>query len=140
MTQTLEAEFAKQLKKDGYLYTRLRTPNYGFRGVRYPADFVVWMENGTFLIECKERKSLPLAPSDIRQMPFMEEWSESKYIPSAYYWILVKSAESEKYYIFTSYQAVKAKKDRKSLKEEDALFSSEEMSEIVNYMEEWYHK
>lgn len=137
MTQTLEAEFAKQLKKDEYLYTRLRTPNYGFRGVRYPADFVVWMENGTFLIECKERQSLPLAPSDIRQMPFMVEWQSKRPLPQADYWLLVKNNEDGKYYIFSSFKAVKAKENRKSLREEDALFFSEKMSEIVNYMKEY---
>lgn len=136
MTQTLEAEFSKQLKKDGYLYTRLRTPNYGFRGVRYPADFVVWMENGTFLIECKERKSLPLAPSDIRQMPFMKEWLKAGYIPEAHYEILVKNEEGGKYYIFSAAQAVAAKERRRSLKEEDALFSSEKMPEIIKFIAE----
>lgn len=137
MTQTLESEFAKQLKKDECLYTRLRTPNYGFRGVRYPADFVVWLENGTLLVECKERKSLPLAPSDIRQMRFMVEWQSKDPLPKANYWLLVKNNEDGRYYIFSSYQAVKAKENRKSLREEDALFFSEKMSEIVNYMKEY---
>lgn len=134
MKQTLESDFSKQLKKDRYLYTRLRTPNYGFRGVRYPADFVVWFFNTTYLIECKERKSLPLAPSDIRQMPFMKEWVENWYIPNARYRLLVKSEEDGKYYIFSAEQAVEAKEKRKSLKEEDALFSSKNMKEIIEIM------
>lgn len=134
--QTLESEFSKQLKKKEYLYTRLRTPNYGFRGVRYPADFVVWLSNSTVLVECKERKSLPLAPSNIRQLPFMEEWISKGYIPTAHYLLLIKSEEEGKYYIFSAAQAVKAKEIRKSLKADEALFSSEKMSEIITFMVE----
>lgn len=138
MKQELESEFSKTLKKGKYLYTRLRTPNYGFRGVRYPADFVVWFKNGTILVECKERKSLPIAPSDIRQMPFMQEWVGAKYTPAAQYVLLVNSELDSKYYLFSAAQAVHAKERRKSLKESEALFSSEKMQDIINYMEEYF--
>lgn len=136
MKQTLESKFSTGLKKAEILYTRLRTPNYGFRGVRYPADFVVWFPSGTALVECKQRKSLPIAPSDIRQMPFIEGWHKAWYVPHANYYILVKSEEEGRYYVFSSETALKSKNSHKSMKKEEALISSDKISDIVSLMME----
>lgn len=130
--QTLEDEFKKELKKQRTIFTRLRTPNYRYSGVRYPADFVIWGEGATYLVECKQRKELPLAPSAIRQLPFMEEWEEAPYRPLAEYLILTEVGGH--YYLFKSSQAVEGKKSRKSLKVEDAIFSSDNISNIVRWL------
>lgn len=127
--QTLEDELKKELKKQRIMFTRLRTPNYRFNGVRYPADFIIWGEQATYLIECKQRRDFPLAPSAIRQLPFMEEWEEAPYRPLAEYMILAEI--NEHYYLFTTNQAVEGKKSRKSLKPENAVFHSSDIAEIT---------
>lgn len=132
--QVLETDFSKTLKRKGILFTRLRTPGYGFRGVKYPGDFVVWCRNYTLLVECKERKELPIAPSNIRQLSSMEEWESKSYTPKARYCILVSDKSTGRYFVFMSSQAVKAKKVRKSLKADDAVFSATSIQNIVDLM------
>lgn len=127
--ETLQAELEKCAKRKKLSITRLRTPNYGYRGVRYPADFVLWLENATILLECKQRKKLPLTPSDIRQMPFMQAWEELDYVPAARYMILVKT--DTEYAVFTSSQAVKAAETHKGLRKEDAVLCRENIAGIV---------
>ena len=134
MKEQLESDFSKELKKQKVLYTRLRTPNYGFKGVRYPADFIVWAAKTTALVECKERRSLPLAPSAIRQIPFMEEWNKSLYSPLAEYYILVRATEKDMCYLFSSEQAVHARENRKSLREGDELYSSSSLRDVIEYI------
>lgn len=136
MLETLQKDLEKELKKRRIFFTRLRTPRYGYRGVRYPGDFVLWLKSGAWLIECKQRASLPLRPSDIRQLPFMKQWYEDSaargYIPKAGYGILVSSENS--YYFFNSLQAVQASYTHKGLTKEQAVFSGS-LSEIIDRLE-----
>lgn len=130
--ETLQADFTKALNSESVLYTRLRTPMNRYRGVRYPADFVVWGESETWLVECKQRSGLPLAPSDIRQLPFMKDWYDKDYLPKARYVILVGTDKG--YFIFDSKQAVEAAKIHKGLKEEQALWSADTLKGLIRSM------
>lgn len=133
--ETLQKDLEKVLKSHKLLYTRLRTPNYGRRGVRYPADYVFWFPNCTMLIECKQRKKLPLAPSDIRQLPFMEEWSISDNTPRAFYGIL--TATEQGYCLFSYVQAVEAKQRHKGLTQSQALCSANTLYEFIEEILKW---
>lgn len=133
--ETLQKDLEKVLKKEKLLFTRLRTPNYKFRGVRYPADFVLWFPNATFLIECKQRKKLPLAPSDIRQLPFMQEWVAQGNAPRAVY--LVLTATEEGYCVFSCQSAVNAAKIHKGLKLEQALYHEKDLKDLVQRLKEF---
>lgn len=132
--ETLQKDLERQLKKDRLQFTRLRTPGYGFRGVRYPGDFVLWFPNTTYLVECKERKKLPLAPSDIRQLPFMQSWESAENCPNARYIILVSA--DDKYYIFTSKDAVTAGEVHKGLRETQSICTADNLKEIIKYLKE----
>lgn len=132
--EVLQKDLVDCFKRRGMLYTRLRTPGNRCRGVRYPADFVLWGEYATWLIECKQRKDLPLEPSDIRQMPFMKEWVECAYIPTAKYCILVYSPEG--YSLFTYRQAVSAHRAHKGLTKSMAVYTTQTLNELLDKMEE----
>lgn len=131
--QTLEADLVKVLKKNGVIYTRLRTPGYGYRGVRYPADFVLWLPNGTFLIECKQRKELPIRPSDIRQLPFIKEWVQSENKPKAGYLVLT-STEEDGYCLFTCESIASAAEAHKGLKKADSCICTDILFGILEYL------
>lgn len=130
--EVLQKELEKVLKNKKLLFTRLRTPNYGYRGVRYPADYVLWLPNMTALIECKQRKKLPIAPSDIRQLPFMREWEECENTPQAYYFVL--TATEEGYCLFTHKEAVEAGKVHKGLKLEQAFAFGTTLYDILSIL------
>lgn len=130
--EQLQKQLEKALDKKGVLFTRLRTPNYRYRGVRYPADYVIWGESATWLIECKQRAKLPLAPSDIRQLKFMQEWDACAYSPKAIYIILTWTEEG--YCVFLSTQAVVSAKRHKGLRKESALYYAENLSDLLEEM------
>lgn len=138
--ETLQKDLEKVLKKKHIFYIRLRTPNYHYRGVRYPADYVVFLEDNAYLIECKQRGSLPLRPSDIRQLPFMKQWHNDVeirgYLPRSRFIIL--SAVGEEYFVFTSEQAVQASEIHKGLTKEQAVISSDSLLDIVEKLEQWH--
>lgn len=129
MKEVLQADLEKWLKENKVLYTRLRTPNYGYRGVRYPADFVLWLEKTTVLVECKQRKSLPLLPSDIRQLPFMKEWGLSSYIPKAMF--VVMTSTEEGYCLFTYTKILEKSIQHKGLRIEDSYMYGEDLSSLM---------
>lgn len=132
--ETLQKDLTSVCKKMGIFYTRLRTPSYGYKGVRYPADFILWLPNETFLVECKQRKKLPLAPSDIRQLKYMKEWEELDYIPRARY--LVLTATEEGYSVFTHEQAVEASVIHKGLRVVDAVFNEPTLFNLIEKLKE----
>lgn len=128
--EVLQKNLEKALKKRNLLFTRLRTPNYGYRGVRYPADYILWLPNSTILLECKQRKALPIAPSDIRQLPFMQEWADLQYNPKAYYLIL--TATEEGYCLFSCFQVASSAKAHKGLRLEQSIVTSTQLDDIIN--------
>lgn len=133
--ETLQKDLDKVLKKEKILFTRLRTPGYRYRGVRYPADFVVWGTKETYLIECKQRKKLPLAPSDIRQLPFMEQWVEAENTPRAVYLLL--TATEEGYCLFTHTQAVEASETHRGLRLEQALLHDKDLPTLIRNLQDY---
>lgn len=122
--ETLQKDLEKAMKSCGKLFTRLRTPRYGYRGVRYPGDYILWLENSTVLVECKERADLPLAPSDIRQLKFMRDWVDSGYNQKALYLILVRTP-ADGCCLFTHAQAVAASNIHKGLRESQAILTAD---------------
>lgn len=133
--ETLQKDLEKAMKKFGRLFTRLRTPSFGHRGVRYPGDYILWLRTKTVLVECKERKKLPLAPSDIRQLKFMKDWRASGYQPSAYYLILVRT-EDGRCRLFTYGQAVEASDVHRGLRESQAILVSDNLYDLIFSLEE----
>lgn len=127
--ETLQKDLEKALDKMHILYTRLRTPGYGRRGIRYPGDYVVWFPNRTFLIECKQTKKLPFAPSHIRQMPFMEQWAENEVCPSAFYGVLTSTEDG--YCIFSHIRAVRSKEAHKGLTKDRATYFAENLQDLI---------
>lgn len=127
--EVLQKNLEKELKRKNIFFTRLRTPNTRYRGVRYPADFVVWGERAVYLIECKQRKNLPIRPSDIRQLPFMVSWSNLAYSPKALYLVLTSTEEGLS--IFTYKEVVSHSESHKGLKIEDSIIHTESMKELV---------
>lgn len=130
MKEVLQKDFERVLKAKEALFTRLRTPNYGFKGVRYPADYVLWLPNITALVECKQRKALPIAPSDIRQLPFMQEWENCSYMPKACYYLLTSTEEG--YCLFLASTVVSSAQEHRGLRLQQAFIHTDTLSEMVD--------
>lgn len=131
--EVLQKSLEGVLKKKGLHFTRLRTPANRFRGVRYPADYVLWLAGHTCLVECKQRQKFPIAPSDIRQLPFMKEWCSLSYMPDANYLLL--TATEEGYGIFTAGVVVSHAEKHKGLTEKYAFIFEDSLDKVIDKLE-----